>query len=188
MDLQEFFTQHPKVALGFSGGVDSSYLLYAGIKYGADIKPYFVKGPFQPEFERQDVLKMAELLHIDNLATVEANPLTDKRVVQNDQLRCYYCKQRVFGLIKEQAARDGYKVLIDGTNASDDLADRPGFKALQEMQVLSPLLQTRLTKAEIRRRSQAAGLFTWDKPSYACLATRIPTGCPLELSTLKKVE
>ena len=84
MDLQEFFAQHPKVALGFSGGVDSSYLLYAGIKYGADIKPYFVKGPFQPEFERQDVLKMAELLHIDNLAIVEANPLTDERVVQND--------------------------------------------------------------------------------------------------------
>ena len=188
MDLQEFFAQHPKVALGFSGGVDSSYLLYAGIKYGADIKPYFVKGPFQPEFERQDVLKMAELLHIDNLAIVEANPLADGRVVQNDQLRCYYCKQNVFGLIKELAARDGYKVLIDGTNASDDLADRPGFKALQEMQVLSPLLQAGLTKSEIRRRSQAAGLFTWDKPSYACLATRIPTGCPLELPTLQKVE
>ena len=186
--MQEFFAQHPKVALGFSGGVDSSYLLYAGIKYGADIKPYFVKGPFQPEFERQDVLRMAEFLHIDNLAIVEANPLADARVVQNDQLRCYYCKQRVFGLIKELAARDGYKVLIDGTNASDDLADRPGFKALQEMQVLSPLLQAGLTKAEIRRRSQEAGLFTWDKPSYACLATRIPTGCPLELSTLQKVE
>ena len=91
-------------------------------------------------------------------------------------------------MIKEQAAKDGYKVLIDGTNASDDLADRPGFKALQEMQVLSPLLQAGLTKREIRRHSQEAGLFTWDKPSYACLATRIPTGCPLELSTLKKVE
>lgn len=188
MNLQEFFAQHPKVALGFSGGVDSSYLLYAARQYGVDIKPYFVKGPFQPEFEKRDVLKMAEFLQIDNLTVLEANPLANEKVVQNDALRCYYCKQTVFGLIKKQAAQDGYEVLLDGTNASDDLADRPGFKALQEMQVLSPLLLAGLTKEEIRKRSHKGGLFTWNKPSYACLATRIPTGQSIELSTLQRVE
>lgn len=188
MDLREFFAQHPKVALGFSGGVDSSYLLYAAVQCGADIKPYFIKGPFQPEFEKQDVLKMAELLHIGNLSVLEANPLSDARVVQNDRLRCYYCKQTVFGLIKKQAASDSYELVIDGTNASDNLEDRPGFKALQEMQVLSPLLLAGLTKAEIRKRSREAGLFTWNKPSYACLATRIPTGCPIEPLVLQRVE
>lgn len=188
MDLQDFFAQHPKAALGFSGGVDSSYLLYAATQCGADIKPYFIKGPFQPEFEKQDVLKMASLLKIDNLSIMEANPLSDTRVVQNDKLRCYYCKQTVFGLIKKQAAQDGYELVIDGTNASDDIGDRPGFKALQEMHVLSPLRLAGLTKEEIRKRSQKAGLFTWNKPSYACLATRIPTGCPIDSLMLKKVE
>lgn len=188
MDLKEFFTEHPKAALGFSGGVDSSYLLYSACQYGADIKPYFIKGPFQPEFEKQDVLKMARLLQIDNLEIIEADPLANPDVVKNDAQRCYYCKQTVFGLIKKLAAQDGYELLLDGTNASDDLAYRPGFKALQEMHVMSPLLLAGLTKAEIRRRSQEAGLFTWNKPSYACLATRIPTGEPIELSVLQKVE
>lgn len=188
MDLQEFFAMHPKVALGFSGGVDSSYLLYAARQYGADVKPYFIKGPFQPEFERQDVLKMAELVGADNLVIVEADPLASPDVVRNDARRCYYCKQRVFGTIKAMALADGYDVLLDGTNASDDASDRPGMVALQELGVLSPLRLAGLTKADIRKLSQEAGLFTWNKPSYACLATRVPTGTPITKDLLNKAE
>lgn len=188
MDLQEFFTRHPKVALGFSGGVDSSYLLYAGRHYGADIKPYFIKGAFQPEFERQDAVRLAELVGADNLTILSADILQVPQVVENPANRCYYCKQVVFGLLQQQARADGYHVLIDGTNASDDIADRPGFKALQEMQVLSPLREAGLTKAMIRQLSKEAGLFTWDKPSYACLATRVPTGTRLTAEVLQKVE
>ena len=75
-----------------------------------------------------------------------------------------------------QALADGYTVLIDGTNASDDAGDRPGMRALGELSVRSPLRECGITKAQVRALSQGAGLFTWDKPAYACLATRVPTG------------
>ena len=90
--------------------------------------------------------------------------------------RCYYCKQTIFGTIMEAAERDGYTVLLDGTNASDEEGDRPGMRALRELHVRSPLRECGLTKADIRTLSKEAGLFTWDKPAYACLATRIPAG------------
>ena len=90
--------------------------------------------------------------------------------------------------ITAAARRDGFNLIIGGTNASDDIADRPGFQALGEEGVLSPLRLCGLTKAEIRVRSKAAGLFTWDKPAYACLATRIPTGEAITAEKLAAVE
>ena len=79
-------------------------------------------------------------------------------------------------------------MLLDGTNASDDAGDRPGMRALQELSVRSPLRECGLTKDEIRRLSREAGLFTWDKPAYACLATRIPTGQPITARDLAVTE
>ena len=90
--------------------------------------------------------------------------------------------------MRDQAARDGYPVLMDGTNASDDAGDRPGMRAIRELSVRSPLRECGITKAEVRRRSKEAGLFTWDKPAYACLATRIPTGDEITAGFLQKVE
>ena len=109
-------------------------------------------------------------------------------VTVNPKNRCYFCKQHIFGNILRQAKADGYDTVLDGTNASDQVSDRPGMKALQEMKVLSPLRLTGLTKAEIRRLSREAGLFTWDKPSYACLATRIPTGTEITGADLARTE
>ena len=86
------------------------------------------------------------------------------------------------------AQADGYTLLLDGTNASDDAGDRPGMQALRELSVRSPLRECGLTKAEIRRLSREAGLFTWDKPAYACLATRIPTGTPITAEDLIATE
>ena len=187
--LEKFFYDHPKIALGFSGGVDSSYLLYAGMKYGADIKPYFIKGAFQPEFELNDAVRLAKSLGAeDKLKIIRADILADDIVAENNSRRCYYCKKRVFGAILENARADGYNAVIDGTNASDDLSDRPGAKALKEMKVFSPLRMAGLTKAEIRKLSREAGLFTWNKPSYACLATRIPTGRHITEGLLQRVE
>ena len=86
------------------------------------------------------------------------------------------------------AREDGYPVLLDGTNASDEAGDRPGMRALSELGVLSPLRLCGLTKPEIRRLSKVAGLFTWSKPAYACLATRVKTGEPIRPETLRAVE
>lgn len=187
MDLREFFAQNPKVALGFSGGVDSSYLLYEGIQAGADIRPYFLKTPFQPAFELADAKRLAEQLGT-KLTVLEYDILCRPQVAANPADRCYHCKSALFGLMMEQAKKDGYHVLLDGTNASDDASDRPGMRALKELSVRSPLRECGLTKEEIRRRSKQAGLFTWDKPAYACLATRIPTGRELTAELLQRVE
>lgn len=187
MKLKEFFEKYPRVALGFSGGVDSAYLLYAGKKYGADIRPYFIKTAFQPEFELRDAHRLTEELGIE-LTVVEYDILAETQVAQNPPNRCYYCKSALFGALKQQALKDGYEILLDGTNASDDASDRPGMKAIREMKVLSPLRECGLTKDEIRILSREAGLFTWEKPSYACLATRIPTGEPVSGELLKRIE
>ena len=187
MTLSEYFAQHPKAALGFSGGVDSSYLLYAAIQEGCDIRPYFIKTAFQPQFELEDAKRLCSGLGAE-LTVLELDALADPAVAANPADRCYHCKRGLFGALSAQALRDGYTLLLDGTNASDDAGDRPGMRALKELHVDSPLRVCGLTKAEIRRLSRQAGLFTWDKPAYACLATRIPTGEPLTAEKLRTTE
>ena len=187
MTLEQFFQENPRCALGFSGGVDSAYLLYAGVKAGADIKPYFIKTAFQPAFELADAQKLAEGLGVE-VTVLELYALAAPRVAANPPDRCYYCKQNLFRTLKDRAIADGYPVLLDGTNASDEAGDRPGMRALAELSVRSPLRECGLTKAEIRARSKEAGLFTWDKPAYACLATRVPAGEAITADLLARVE
>ena len=187
MTLKQFFQENPRCALGFSGGVDSAYLLYAGVKAGADIRPYFIKTAFQPVFELADAQKLAAGLGVE-VTVLELDALADPRVAANPADRCYYCKQNLFRTLKDRAIADGYPVLLDGTNASDEAGDRPGMRALAELSVRSPLRECGLTKAEIRARSREAGLFTWDKPAYACLATRVPAGETITADILARVE
>jgi uncharacterized protein len=158
MELSTFFENHCEVALAFSGGVDSSYLLYKAIKCGAKVRAYFVKSAFQPQFELDDAKRLAKELNA------------------------------TFSTITRHAQSDGYPTIIDGTNASDDAGDRPGMRALKELSVLSPLRECELSKNEIRRLSKEAGLFTWNKPAYACLATRIPTGDAITKEKLERIE
>ena len=185
--LADFFRAQPKVALAFSGGVDSAFLLYAAKTLGADVKAYYVKTPFQPKFEYADALRLAEQLHAETV-TIRLDVLCDSAIVENKKNRCYFCKKRIFTAIAEQAKADGYSLIIDGTNASDDASDRPGMVALQELSVRSPLRECGLTKEEIRRLSKEASLFTHDKPAYACLATRIPTGTAITAEKLAVTE
>jgi uncharacterized protein len=187
MVLQEFFRQNPSVAIAFSGGVDSAYLLYAAVKSGAKVRAYYVKSAFQPQFELDDAYRFAAQLGA-SMTVLELDILSDTLVVSNPANRCYYCKHCIFSQIIEAAQKDGFSVLLDGTNASDDADDRPGMQALRELRVLSPLRECGLTKPEIRRLSQEAGLFTWNKPAYACLATRIPTGTVITEEILTKTE
>lgn len=187
MTLQEFFAEHPKAALGFSGGVDSSYLLWAAVNAGADIAPYYIQTAFQPAFELEDAQRLCAQIGV-KLNVIRLDALADPRVAANPANRCYYCKVGLFGALRARAKADGYDLLLDGTNASDDAGDRPGMKALREMEVRSPLRECGLTKAMIRQKSRKAGLFTWDKPAYACLATRVPTGRTITSELLRRVE
>ena len=187
MMLERFFKENPVVALGFSGGVDSSYLLYAGLRYGAKVKAYYVKTAFQPEFELQDARHLAKHIGAE-MTVIEMDVLSDAQVVANPDNRCYYCKTAIFGTLCAMARADGIPLVIDGTNASDDAADRPGMKALAELAVRSPLRECNITKDEVRRLSKEAGLPTWDKPAYACLATRIPSGRTITKELLQRVE
>lgn len=187
MNLKAFFEANSKVALAFSGGVDSAYLLYAAVSFGADVKAYYVKTPFQPAFEYEDALRLSRELGAE-MVTIHLDVLSDNSIAENPKNRCYFCKKRIFNAILEQARADGYTLVIDGTNASDDASDRPGMVALKELQVRSPLRECGLTKAEIRKLSKEANLFTHDKPAYACLATRIPTGTPITAEKLAITE
>lgn len=187
MNLQQFFEENPKVALAFSGGVDSAYLMYAAKTYGADVKAYYVNAAFQPAFELEDATRLATQLQVP-MEILTPDILAEETVVSNPSNRCYFCKKVIFGNILEAAKKDGYTVILDGTNASDDAGDRPGMRVLQELQVRSPLRECGLTKSEIRERSKEAGLFTWDKPAYACLATRIPSGTRITKEDLERTE
>ena len=187
MKLEEFFAEYPKIAVAFSGGVDSAYLLYAAAKSGVLVKAYYVNSQFQPAFELADAKALAQSLGVD-MEVIPVDILSCPEVAANPSNRCYHCKKALFTAIAAAAARDGFSCLADGTNASDDAGDRPGMRALRELSVRSPLRECGLTKDEIRARSEAAGLFTWNKPAYACLATRVPAGEVITEEKLEKTE
>lgn len=187
MTLAEFFQANPRAALGFSGGVDSAYLLYAAVQAGAQVRPYYIKTAFQPAFELRDALRLGRELGVE-VTVVEHDILAEPGVAANPADRCYHCKIALFTALDRRAAADGFSLLLDGTNASDEESGRPGMRALRELRVRSPLRECGLTKPEIRRLSREAGLFTWDKPAYACLATRVPAGDALTAELLARVE
>ena len=187
MTLQDFFAIHPRAAIAFSGGVDSTYLLAEALRCGADVRPYCAVTAFQPAFERREAEELCASLGV-GLVTVERDILAVPEVAANPADRCYHCKTAIFTALAARAQEDGYALILDGTNASDDAGDRPGMRALGELGILSPLRLCGLTKAEIRRRSRELGLPTWDKPAYACLATRIPTGETIDAEKLRRVE
>ena len=187
MELSDFFAENPRAALAFSGGVDSAFLLYAGMRWGKRLKAYYVRTPFQPEFEYRDALRLARELNAQ-MEVITRNVLELEAVTANPPDRCYHCKKVIFSAIAEKAREDGFSLLLDGTNASDREDDRPGMRALRQLNVRSPLRECGLTKDVIRELSRQAGLFTWDKPAYACLATRIPTGTAITEDLLSRTE
>ena len=185
--MKQFFEQYPRVAIAFSGGVDSAYLLYAASKYAKQVKAYYVNTAFQPQFELDDAKRLAKELGAE-MQVLEADVLHDPAIVSNPADRCYHCKKKLFSHILKAAREDGFSVLLDGTNASDEASDRPGMRAIAELSVRSPLRECGLTKDAIRQLSREAGLFTHDKPAYACLATRIPVDEMITAEKLQRTE
>lgn len=185
--LIEYLKKVGKLAIAFSGGVDSSYLLYCALKAGCDVKAYMVKSQFQPLFELNDGIEYAKEIGAD-LQVIEVDILSFDDVTCNPDNRCYFCKTHIFTTIIKAIRADGYSIIADGTNASDDVDDRPGMKALKELKVISPLRECDVTKPEIYEASAAHGLSTANKKAYACLATRVPTDTRITATKLRRVE
>ena len=175
MTIDEFFSKYDNIAIALSGGVDSVYLMYAAKKSGANVRAYFAKTEFQPEIELRDAQEAAKLCDVP-LCVIEFSAFEDENVIENGHERCYHCKKGIMQIIYATALSDGCDVVCEGTNASDDISDRPGYRALEELNILSPLRLCGITKAEVRRIVREEGIPIWNKPSYACLATRIKTG------------
>lgn len=169
--------------LAFSGGCDSSFLLAALMRAGIDVKAYMVLTAFQAEFELDDALRVVEETGAP-FELIHADVLANREVCANPPDRCYHCKRFIFGTILGAMRRDGRTVLFDGTNATDDPARRPGFRALAELGVVSPLRDAGFTKDQVRAASRAIGLSTADKPSFSCFATKVPAGAPITQEAL----
>lgn len=176
-----------RYGLAFSGGCDSACLLAEMLDAGADVKAYLVKTAFQADFELEDARLVAESLGTD-FELVEADILSAEDVCANPPDRCYRCKRVIFGAILERMEHDGRTVLVDGTNATDDPSRRPGFRALEELGVVSPLRAAGWTKEDVRARSRERGLITADKPNFSCFATKVPAGERITSAALAQAE
>ena len=182
--LDAFFARTPRLAVAFSGGCDSSFLLAAALRAGCDVRAYGVRTAFQPAFEIDDAKRLAAELGAD-FELVDADVLAQGEICANGPDRCYRCKTFIFSTILARMAEDGFEVLADGTNVTDDPANRPGFQALAELGVVSPLRRAGMTKDDVRAASRELGLFTADKPSFSCLAVHVPEGERITAASLK---
>lgn len=184
--LEAFFARAPRFALAFSGGADSACLLGAAAKAGCHVKAYLVKTAFQPDIDVADAQHVAAEWGVP-LEVIYADVLSQPAIAANPPDRCYHCKTFIFGTIEKRAQSDGYPVLCDGTNATDNPARRPGFRALAELGVVSPLRRAGLTKDEVRALGRSVGVSLADKPSFSCYAVHAPAGQPLTKEVLHQV-
>ncbi len=183
--LDEFFARTPRFAVALSGGADSAYLTAAAVEAGCVVKAYMVSTAFQTQLEIDDARRVAHTLGVP-LEVIDVDVLAHDGICANPPDRCRLCKRLIFAEIKRAAARAGLDVVADGTNASDDPARRPGFAALAEAGVMSPLRRAGLPKAAIREKARALGVPTADKPRFSCLAVHVPAGVPLSEATLEE--
>lgn len=175
------------LVVAFSGGVDSTFLA-AMAREALGTAALAVTGlsPSVAQSERDQAAQLARRIGIAH-EFVDTHEMDNPEYVANSPMRCFHCKDELYGVLGAVAARAGQATVVDGTNA-DDLGDwRPGRQAALQHGVRSPLAELGFTKAEIRQLSHELGLPTWDKPAMACLASRIPHGTPVTVEALDQV-
>lgn len=185
--LKKILYSYPGVVVAFSGGVDSSLLL----KLAKDVLKQKViaviaSSPLYPDSETNQAKKIAHMLKAKHLI-IHSNELENPDFVKNLRNRCYHCKIELFKKLKEIAKNYGY-VVLEGSNYSDLNDFRPGLIAAKRLNIKSPFIEARLTKTEIRKLARQFKLPNWNKPSMACLASRIPYGIKIDEKNLARIE
>lgn len=185
-NLLSYLGKLDNIAVAFSGGVDSAFLLHAAKEaMGKKVLALTINSPYIPDWEIAEAMEITASKEIEHQVVDVPVP---EQIKNNPEDRCYLCKSFLFTLLKEFAKQRGFSNLADGTNYDDTKDHRPGMKALEELHVLSPLLENRFTKNDIREASREMGLYTWEKPAYACLLTRIPYNSSIEVEMLRRIE
>jgi uncharacterized protein len=187
--LSEWLRLQGSIAIGYSGGVDSAYLAALSVaSLGADsVLAIIGRSASYPEAQWSEARSVARQIGLAVLE-VDTDELNDPRYTANPTNRCYFCKTELWSKLVPLAQARGIGVVADGTNADDLRGHRPGAQAAREHGVVSPLAMFEFSKEEIRQRSRARGLPTWQQPSSPCLSSRIPYGTPVTVGRLRRVE
>ena len=189
--LDDFFKAAEKIAVAFSAGVDSTFLLEKAQKIlGENVLALTVRSAVVPAREIAEAVVFCKERGIEH-EIVDIDETKIEGFSDNPKDRCYLCKRAIFSTLKEVAGKKGFSIVCEGTNADDTGDYRPGMRAIEELGIKSPLKDCGITKAEIRAFSKEMGLKTHDKPSSACLASRIAYGEKItkeKLSAIEKAE